>query len=134
MSRRDIISLFYRHLRRDASGRCVIEIGRQRCRVEVEDTAYVVWAVRWAGHGDGEEDRASLLLSDGSLEPLDPGTLRIGKDNIPYCRVKNGCFDARFSRSGYYQLAGRVEHDPSRDAYFISLRGQRHYISGARSV
>jgi len=121
MSRQDIVALFYRHLRQDRSGRCFIEIGRQRYPVEVEDTAYVVWAFRIP----------CLLLSDGSVEQLDPGTLRIGRGNIPYCKVKKGRFEARFSRSGYYQLAAHMEYDPLRDAFFISLNGRPHYIPDA---
>jgi len=39
MSRRDIVELFYRSLRRNESGRYFIEIGRQQYPVDVEDTA-----------------------------------------------------------------------------------------------
>jgi hypothetical protein len=47
MFRRDIVRLFYQHLQRNVSGHYFIEIGQQRCRLEVEDTAFVVWAVHW---------------------------------------------------------------------------------------
>jgi hypothetical protein len=130
MTRRDIVGLFYRHLKRDESGGYCIEIGPQRCGVEVEDTAYVVWAVHWVESTGTADEGAWLLLSDDSLEPLDPGTLRIGVDGVPYCRVKNRSFVARFSRSGYYQLAERIQHDSLRDAYFIVLQGTRHYLAG----
>lgn len=129
MQRRDIIALFYRHFVRDESGLYFIEIGPQRYRVDVEDTAYVVWAAHWICRGNQSEECVCLVLSDDSIEPLDPGTLRIGRNNVPYCRVKNGCFDARFSRSGYYQLAEHVQYDPLRDAYYICLSGRLHSIA-----
>ena len=125
MSRRDIIALFYKHLERDESHRYYIQIGRQRYPVNVEDTAYVVWTVRWSG----AEERFHLLLSDYSIESLDLTSLRIGQESVPYCKVKDGRFDARFSKSGYYQLADHIEHDPVRDAYFISITGRKYYIA-----
>ena len=128
MSRRDIIRLFYRHLRKDESGRYAIEIGKQHYPVKVEDTAYIVWAVCWIDGDEAAEESIRLLLSDDSIEPLDPGTLRIGREGIPYCRVKNGCFDARFTRSSYYRLAERVQFDALCRSYFISLKQQRYYI------
>ncbi len=125
MVRQEIIDRFYRNLCQDASGMYFIEIGGQRCPVEVEDTAHVIWALRWGKAGD-TEDFALLLLSDGSAEILDPATLRIGENHIPYCRIKKGRFEARFSRPAYYELAERLQHDPTDDAYFISL-GDRKY-------
>jgi uncharacterized protein len=124
MTRRDIVALFYQHLTQDAAGRYFIEIGQQRYPVNVEDTAYVVWAI----HRDIAGECINVLLSDYSLEPLDPATLRIGKECIPYCRVKDGRFNARFSRAGYYQLAEHIEYDPLRDAYFLSVKGKQYYI------
>ena len=128
MTRKDIVLLFGRHLEQDASGGYFIRIGPQIRRVEVEDTPFVVRAVYRADACGAGGDALDLLLSDDSLEPLNPGTLRIGKNCIPYCKIKNGSFDARFSRSGYYQLAEHIKHDPYRDAFFISLNGQAYYL------
>jgi uncharacterized protein len=131
ISRRDIVTLFYRHLRMDPSGRYFIELGRQRCRVEAEDTAYVVRAV-YRDKGEAE-DRINLLLSDDSVEELNPETLRIGNNNVPYCRVKNGDFDARFLTSSYYQLAEHIGHDAGLNEYFLCLNGRRHCIPGVKN-
>jgi len=128
ITRRDLIAYFYRNLCQDESGHYFIEIGRQRCDLDVADTAYVVWTVRWDNsRSPGESVR--LHLSDDSFEDLDPATLRIGRDNVLYCRVKQLLFEARFSRSGYYQLVQHIQYDPDRDACFLSLGGQRHYIA-----
>ncbi|MBN1569083.1 MAG: DUF1285 domain-containing protein [Acidobacteria bacterium] len=128
MIRREIVDLFYRNLHQDESGRYFIEIGKQRYPVAVEDTAYVVWKIRWCIGRDKRKEYGSILLSDNTVEVLDPGTLRIGKDHIPYCRVKNRRFEARFSRPGYYQLAERLQYDPADDTYSISLNGRRYCI------
>jgi uncharacterized protein len=127
MSRRDIINYFYQHLLRDESG-YFIQVGHQRCRVDVEDTAYVVRAVYWTGVGNNLEENARLLLSDDSIEELDPETLRIGQENILYCGVKARRFDARFSTSSYHHLAENIRYDALNDSYFIELKGRRHLI------
>jgi hypothetical protein len=129
MQRRDIIALFYRHLVQDESGRYFIEISPQRYPVDADDTAYVVWAAWRTFRGNQSEECICLALSDDSVEPLDPGTLRIGSNNIPYCRVRDGRFEARFSRSSYYELAEHIQYDPLRDAYYISLNRQAHYLA-----
>jgi uncharacterized protein len=123
MTRRDIVALFHQHLQQDESGGYFIEIPPQRYPVDVEDTAFVVWTILW-----GEENEPLLLLSDETIEELDPCTLRIGKENVLYCRIKNGCFDARFSRSSYYQLAEYIDYDLQRNAHFIIQKGHRFYI------
>ena len=126
--RRKTVALFYQHLQMDAAGRYLIEIGKERCYVSVEDTAYAVCAVSRADGRSGAEECFHLLLSDDSTEKLNIDTLRIGKENVLYCKVKNDRFEARFSRPGYYQLAAHVDYDPLNNAYFITLNGQPHYI------
>ncbi len=128
MTREDIVKLFYRHLKKDSSGHYFIQIGKQHFEVEVEDTVYVVQAVRWDGGSSLSEECIHLYLSDGSIEDLDPETLCITKENIPYCKIRSGRFDARFSLSSYYQLTEHIQHDPARNAYFIRLKGQMHRI------
>ncbi len=129
MIRRDIVCLFYQHLRRDASGAYFIGMGHQQYPVHVEDAAFVIRGLRWATGPDGSAECAYLLLSDDSVEKLDPCTLRIGKNNIPYCKVKLGAFEARFSRSSYQVLAERLQYDPGAGGYAISLNGQRYLLS-----
>jgi hypothetical protein len=76
---------------------------------------------------DGHE-YVDMLLSDGTVESLEPDTLYIGRDNVLYCLIKNKCFDARFLRPSYYQIAEMIEHDPRRDEYLISLNNKKYYI------
>ena len=128
MTRRDIVKLFYKNLRQDASGRYFIKIKKQKYPVEADDTAYVIWALEWSQSGDGAEECVRLLLSDDTSEDLKPETLRIRKNNILYSRVKDGRFDARFSTSSYYRLAEHVQYSPVQNSYFILFRGKPYPI------
>ena len=128
MTRHDITALFFQNLHQSKSGRYFIEKGKQRYPVDVEDTAYVVWNLRWHDNSDEANETASLLLSDNTMETLDPGTLRIERNHIPYCRIKSGRFEARFSRAAYYSLADRLAYDPSTGAYYISLNNHRYSL------
>jgi hypothetical protein len=134
MFRREIVELFYRHLRKDESGNYIIELENDCCYLEVEDTAFVIKAVYCNENrgGEGDED-ISLLLSDGTLEKLNPDKIWIGRNNILYCAIKNNKFDARFSRSSYYQLAQYINHDPEKDAYFLLFDGKPYYIQESKS-
>jgi hypothetical protein len=134
MTRREIIRLFYRNLIRDESGRYSIKIGTQNYPVDVEDTAYVVWNVRYSKKAKNAGECIDLLLSDDGIERLDPGTLTIGADNIPYCRVLNGRFEARFSRSAYYALAEYIHYDPRLDSYYLLLNNSSYYIEKTITV
>jgi hypothetical protein len=127
MFRKEIVNFFYQNLQLDEAGRYLIELENDRCYLEVEDTAYVVRSVRRSVSETSEEQVCQLLLSDDTVELLDPGTLRIGKDNVLYCRVKTNRFEARFLRAAYYQLADGIEYDPERDAYYLPFNGERYY-------
>jgi hypothetical protein len=98
-----IADLFSRHLHRAPDGRYVLRIGDEEAAVIVDDTPYVVTAV--------EPDAAGTLfvrVNDGSREALDAQTLRVGADDVVYCRVKRGSERARFLRAAYYQLSGYI--------------------------
>src|SRR4030043_1001856 len=109
MFRKEILSVFFENLKIDECGRYLIELGEEQCYLDVEDTAFVVSAVYKTGLPKDDHDNIYILLTDDSLEILDLSTLQIGKDNVLYCRVKEGKFAARFSRKSYYQLAEFVE-------------------------
>tara|TARA_B100001996_G_scaffold314981_1_gene257744 strand:+ start:107 stop:532 length:426 start_codon:yes stop_codon:yes gene_type:complete len=57
-----------------------------------------------------------LLLNDFSEEELDINGLYF-KKNIPYCNVKKGLFQARFSRPALYQISKII--DIVNDNYYI---------------
>jgi len=129
MFRKEIVNFFYQNLRQDASGQYLIELENDRCYLDVEDTAFVIRSVRQALSEKEGKTVFCLLLSDDTIDVLDPTTLRIGTGNVLYCCVKNGRFTARFLRAAYYQLAGHIEYDEDQDRYFIPLNGEDYYIT-----
>jgi len=133
MFRREFVNYFYEHLRLDEEGRYWIDLGHDCCVVEVEDTPFVVRAVYRNGKADNGEDEISLLLCDDTTEPLDPCSLSITEENVPYCTIRGGRFPARFSRSAYYQLAEHIDYDARRDAFYLSLNGQTYDLLQRKS-
>jgi hypothetical protein len=102
MVRREIIQLFYQHMEMDSRGRYIIHLASQKCYVDVEDTAFVVYRVTLERREQGHE-RFLVWLSDHTQETLNLDTLYVGKENVLYCRAKDGRFPARFRRAAYYQ-------------------------------
>jgi len=128
MFRKDILKLFFENLKRDELGRYLIEFEGDKCLIEVEDTPFVVKTADRDNREDHGNESIEILLSDFTSEKLDPSTLRVGMDNVLYCSIKDRKFEARFSRSSYYQIAEFIKYDEDKDAYFVPLTGQIHYI------
>jgi len=128
MFRKDILSIFFQNLKMDECGRYLIELGPERCYVDVEDTAFVVLAVYKTRNPESGLEQLEILLNDEFSEILDPQTLYIGDDNVLYCGVKHKSFIARFSRKGYYQIAEYITPSDDGNAFFIALNGEKHMI------
>ncbi|MCF8054317.1 MAG: DUF1285 domain-containing protein [Deltaproteobacteria bacterium] len=126
MFRKEILELFYAHLTRDDAGRYIIRINNDSSLIEVEDCAFVVKAF-YLDKIDGL-DSSYVLLSDGSQEEFVPESLKFSEDNVPYCKVKNGTFDARFSRSAYYQLAAAIAYDEDKQCYYLRVNDRIIHI------
>ena len=97
-----------------------VRMGKEICRVEVEDAPFVVQRVE-----DMDGNEVSILLNDGTTEKLDPEGFWIGAHNAPYCTVKQGGFHARFSRPAYYQIAQHIEQGEKDDEFFLVLGATR---------
>ena len=81
-------------------GRLILTNGYDWCYFRVEDAPFQVQSIRVR-----EGDEPPLLeLFDGTQEPLDPATLRVGPDGIVYASIKNGALEARFSRHAQAEL------------------------------
>ena len=101
---RAIGRLFSRTLTILPDGRARLELGEDRADVIVEDTPWVVVAV------EGDPARGfSVVLNDETRETLDADSLRVGAENVLYCRVKQGAHEARFLRPAYYELMRHAE-------------------------
>jgi hypothetical protein len=129
MFRKEILSVFFEHLKIDECGKYLIELGEERCYLDVEDTAFIVAAVYKTQLPDNGRDQIDILLSDDSCEKLEMQSLHVGRDNVLYCQVKEGKFTARFSRNSYYQLAEFIEQSENGNHFFINLNGDKYIIS-----
>jgi len=116
----EIYRLFNQILEKSPEGEYLVRMGREICTVEVEDAPFVVKRMI-----ENDHEQLLLELNDGSQERFDPKCFWIGEQNIPYCRVKNGAFHARFSRPAYYQLAQHIVTDETEKEFFLLLDGER---------
>ena len=129
MFRKEILRVFFEHLKIDQCGKYLIELNKEHCYLDVEDTAFVVGAVYKTQLPDDGRVQIDILLSDDSCEKLEMNSLQVGKDNVLYCRVKEGKFIARFSRNSYYQLAEFIEQSENGSYFFINLNDEKYMIS-----
>jgi hypothetical protein len=106
----------------------MIALGDERCYLDVDDTAFVVEEVSKKEQANDIE-AIYIVLTDDSQEKLDLNSLHVGKENVLYCRVKDGKFIARFSRKSYYQLAEFIEQQEKADTFFINLNGEKYLIN-----
>jgi len=60
---------------------------------------------------------------------MEPEALRIGPNHVPYCRVREGMFEARFSRNAYQILTPHIQLDEKENRFFLSLNGKKHYLA-----
>jgi hypothetical protein len=120
--------LYCRSLTRDASGRIILRIGREQCPVEAEDAPFVVTTIEFTPSGPGYPEAIWLTLNDETREMLDPETLKIGEENIPYCKVRSGMFEARLSRNAYQLLVPHIQMDERENRFFLSLNGKKYHL------
>lgn len=101
------------NLRHDAEGYFIQT--RVRIPVRVDDVPFVVTRLERRG------DDLHVHVNDGSEERIEPATLRIGADDVPYCAVKHGAFVARFSRAAAWQLLRLADYDEASGAGVLRL-------------
>lgn len=122
MIHRGMIELFYQHMEMDSKGRYIIKLNDDICYVDVEDTPFVVKGVNI----DRTSGEIRILLSDGSIEILDPSTLWVGDNNVLYCKVKDCKFPSRFLRPAYYEIAKWI-HEKDGE-FYLMVKGQEYKI------
>lgn len=116
--------LFSRYVRRKPSGGYEIWIDeRYHADVDIEDTPYVVTTVDTDVAG-----QFTIDLNDGTTEVLDADSLQVGRNEVLYCRVKDGAERARFLRPAYYQLATCIE-EIGPDRFQLRCGGTTHPIA-----
>jgi hypothetical protein len=119
------LELLWRSFRREPDGRYAVSIGREVGYVTIEAEPYAVKAVLPAPGG-----APRLRLSDGTEEPLDPGTLSLGGDGVLRCTVK-GDHPARFTRAGQLALGALLQEDPpGAGGFTLVVNGRRWPVRG----
>ena len=113
------------NLRRDAEGYFVQT--RVRIPVEVQDAPWVVTRL------ERRDDELHATLNDGTDEPIDPATLRLGTRDIPYCAVKGGSFEARLDRAAAFQLLTFAEYDERTGRGTLTVGGRTYPLARVAS-
>ena len=116
----EVYRQFCSMLEKTSDGGYQVRLGREICRVQVEDAPFVVQRVI-----ETDEGGISILLNDGTVEPFLPESFWIGAHNVPYCKVKQGVFHARFARPAYYQLAAHIIADDETNEFILVLGAKR---------
>jgi uncharacterized protein len=110
-------------LRRDAAGYFIQT--RVRIPVRVDDVPLLVMRV------ERQADTLRVWLNDGEEETVDPATLRVDVRDIPYCAVKGGAFEARFTRAAAFQLLALAEYDEASGRGALRLAGREYPLARA---
>ena len=108
------------NLRHDAEGYFIQT--RVRIPVVVDDVPWVVTRVERRGEG------LHGILNDGTETVIDPATIRIGRQDVPYCPVKGGAFEARLSRAAAFQLLAFGEYDERTGRGALRLGGREYEL------
>jgi uncharacterized protein len=128
MFRKEILCVFFENLKVDDCGEYFIKLNDEIYYLDVEDTAFVITAVDKMKDPRNGQEHFEVLLSDDGRENLDLSTLAVGRDDVMYCRVKEGKFAARFTRKSYYQLAEFIEQGDADDKFYVFLNNKKHFI------
>ncbi len=109
-----------KHLQRDDKGRYFLDEGSGKLYIKVEDTPFVVKMV------DKQEEDFYIILNDETKEKLDLKTLSINDENVPYAKIKDGVFEARFTRPAYYEFMKYLKKED--DDYYIVSKAEKHLL------
>lgn len=111
-------------LKRDEEGRYYVDEGSGRVYVYVEDTPFVVKMI------DKRQEGFFIILNDETEEKLDFNLLWMNEENIPYTRVKNGEYEARFTRPAYYEFTKYLKQEG--DKFYIELDGNKYDLKAKK--
>ena len=111
------------NLKKDADGYFIQT--RVRIPVKVDDMPWVVTRIERRG------EMLHAILNDGSDQWVDPATVRLGPGDVPYCAVKGGAFEARFSRAATFQLLALAEYDEASGRGALRLGGREYPLARA---
>ena len=112
------------HLSKDEDGRYLVEVGRDKRYVDVEDAPYLALGFEVAGNR-GEPGGLSVRLNDGSVERFDPATFWITDGGVPYCLVRNRAHRVRLTAESYRQLSAFISEEADTGRHFLQIGSLR---------
>jgi uncharacterized protein len=115
------LEVLWRSLKVTPDGRYLVEVGRERGYLHVEDAPYGVRGMTL------EAGWPILHLTDGAAEALDPSSLWLDREGILHCLVKPERRPARFQRSAQVDLGLLLEEAPEGGGDFLLRLGDRTY-------
>jgi len=107
-------------LKRDEEGRFYLDEGSGKLYIKVEDTPFVVKMV------DKKGEDFFVILNDETQEKLDLNAVSINSENIPYAKIKDGKYDARFTRPAYYEFMKNLKKEDGN--YYIMSNGKKRLL------
>ena len=111
------------NLKKDAAGFFIQT--RVRIPVRVDDAPWVITRIERRG------EALHAILNDDADERVDPATVRLGAGDVPYCTVKGGVFEARFSRAATFQLLSFADYDEASGRGALKLGGREYPLARA---
>jgi uncharacterized protein len=118
-----ILANLRENLKKDADGYFIQT--RVRIPVRVDDVPWVVTRLERRG------DALHAFLNDATEQAIDPASVRLGGGDVPYCGVKAGTFEARFSRAATFQLLAMAEYDEASGRGALRLGGRDYPLARA---
>jgi len=107
-------------LQKDDQEQYFIDEGRGKIYIAVEDTPFIIKNIEL------RDNSLFLILNDETEELLEFDTLYLNTDNIPYVKVKNSRFDARFSRPAYYEIMKLLIQIENK--YYLKIGSEKIFI------
>ena len=118
-----IVANLRSNLKKDVEGYFIQT--RVRIPVKVDDVPWVVTRLERRG------EHLHVFLNDATEETVDPATVRLGRRDVPYCTVKGGAFEARFSRAAAFQLLALADYDEASGRGALRLGGREYPLARA---
>jgi len=122
----EMLRLFMEKMEQLPDGRFRVLCQGETCYLTPEDVPYVVQDLKI------EKKTIDLIFPGSYKEALDPTTLFVGKENVLYCKVRGGEFNARFNRKSYWELAKKIGHDSKKKSYELLIDNQKYPIKGVK--
>lgn len=119
-----LLKFFMEKMVKLSNGQFQVICQGETCLIRVQDVPYVVQSIEIS------PKKIRLIFSGRYEEELNPATLVVGKENILYCKVREGEFDARFNRKSYLELTKQIEFDSEKKKYFLKLNERKYLIQG----